>query len=193
MTAAGAATTLLARARAWEPPRWLARAVARARASLALWGTEHGARCAATGALSVRGQGLIHVGHRVQFLGGLVPTTLTAAAGGVLNVGDDCHFNYGVTLRAQEAVTIGNRCMFGSHVVIADDAGGAVAPIRLGDDVWVAHGARIAPGVTVGDGAVISAGSVVTSDVPARSLALGRPARTMSLDLAVSALTKEPT
>jgi maltose O-acetyltransferase len=54
----------------------------------------------------------------------------------------------------------------------------------LGDDVWVAHGALIEPGVTIGDGAVVSAGAVVTSDVPPRTLAIGNPARVMPLSLA---------
>jgi maltose O-acetyltransferase len=66
-------------------------------------------------------------------------------------------------------------------VRIADTLEGASGPITIGDDVWIGHGAVIAPGVRVGSGSVISAGSVVTKDVPTRSLAIGNPARCISL------------
>ena len=56
-----------------------------------------------------------------------------------------------------------------------------MAPIHIGDDCWIAHGAVIEPGVTVGKGSVVAAGAVVTKDVPELSLALGNPARTMKL------------
>jgi maltose O-acetyltransferase len=51
------------------------------------------------------------------------------------------------------------------------------APIRIGDAVWFGGGAIVLPGVTIGDGCVIGAGSVVTRDVPAGSVAAGNPAR----------------
>ena len=46
-------------------------------------------------------------------------------------------------------------------------------PINIGDDVWVGGGAIILPGVTIGEGAVIAAGSVVTRDVAPRTLVAG--------------------
>jgi maltose O-acetyltransferase len=51
-------------------------------------------------------------------------------------------------------------------------------PIHVGCNVWIGGGAIILPGVTVGDDAVIGAGSVVTRDIPAGVTALGNPART---------------
>jgi acetyltransferase-like isoleucine patch superfamily enzyme len=51
------------------------------------------------------------------------------------------------------------------------------APVRLGANVWVGRSATILPGVTIGDHAVIAAGSIVTDDVPARTLMAGVPAR----------------
>jgi maltose O-acetyltransferase len=51
------------------------------------------------------------------------------------------------------------------------------APIDIGSDVWVGAGALILPGVTIGDRAVIGAGSVVTRDVPAGVFAAGNPCR----------------
>ncbi len=49
-------------------------------------------------------------------------------------------------------------------------------PIKIGNDVWIGHGALIMPGVTVGDGAVIGAMSVVTKDVPPYGIVTGNPA-----------------
>ena len=50
-------------------------------------------------------------------------------------------------------------------------------PIRIGDAVWFGGGAIVLPNVTIGDGCVIGAGSVVTRDVPANSVVAGNPAR----------------
>jgi maltose O-acetyltransferase len=50
-------------------------------------------------------------------------------------------------------------------------------PIHIGSNVWIGSGAIILGGVTIGDHAVIGAGAVVTKDVPARTVAVGNPAR----------------
>jgi maltose O-acetyltransferase len=50
-------------------------------------------------------------------------------------------------------------------------------PVRIGQDVWLGAGAMILPGVTIGDGAVVAAGAVVTHDVHAGSIVAGVPAR----------------
>ena len=50
-------------------------------------------------------------------------------------------------------------------------------PVRIGRNVWIGGGAIILPGVSIGDDAVIGAGSVVTRDVPAGATAVGNPAR----------------
>lgn len=50
-------------------------------------------------------------------------------------------------------------------------------PVVIGSDVWIGGGAIICPGVTIGDRAVIGAGSVVTKDIPAGVLAVGNPCR----------------
>lgn len=50
-------------------------------------------------------------------------------------------------------------------------------PVRIGRNVWIGAGAIILPGITVGDDAVIGAGSIVTQDVPAARIATGYPAR----------------
>jgi maltose O-acetyltransferase len=50
-------------------------------------------------------------------------------------------------------------------------------PVRVGSNVWIGGAAVILPGVTIGDDAVIGAGSVVTRDVPAGAIVVGNPAR----------------
>ena len=85
-------------------------------------------------------------------------------------------------------VTIGDKTQIGPGVQIltADHPRDAAKrasglefgrPMRIGRNVWIGGGAMILPGVTIGDNAVIGAGSVVTRDVPAGVTAFGNPAR----------------
>ena len=53
----------------------------------------------------------------------------------------------------------------------------AAYPITVGNNVWFGGGVKVLPGVTIGDHCVIGAGSVVTKDIPANSLAVGNPCR----------------
>lgn len=50
-----------------------------------------------------------------------------------------------------------------------------IAPVTIGDDVWIGAGAIVLPGVTIGSGTTIGAGSIVTRDIPPNVLALGSP------------------
>jgi carbonic anhydrase/acetyltransferase-like protein (isoleucine patch superfamily) len=161
------------------------RAVGRLRAKVLFIGCRGGEALCATGHVRVRLRGGATLGSRVTFLGGMIPSSVSVEQGAVLKIGDETILNYGVSIVARSSITIGRRCMFGSFVRLSDESMGRVAPVVLGDDVWVAHGAIIQPGVTIGNGSVVSAGSVVTADVPPRSVAIGNPARVMSLDLTV--------
>lgn len=60
---------------------------------------------------------------------------------------------------------------------IMDQAAYSKGPIRIGDNVWIGTGAILLDGVSVGRGAVIGAGAVVTRDVPERSVVAGVPAK----------------
>ena len=60
---------------------------------------------------------------------------------------------------------------------IVETKSSKVAPIIIGKHVWICQGAKILKGVTVGDGAVIAAGAIVTKDVPANTLVAGIPAK----------------
>jgi maltose O-acetyltransferase len=142
-----------------------------------------GHNVAAYGPLTVRNEGTVTLGDRLTFAGGMLPGTLVCHPGARLEIGADSQFNYGVSLEAWQSVQLGARCMVASLVRLGDRDGRHTAPITLEDDVWVAHGAIIMPGVRVGARSVVSAGSIVTQDVPPDSLAMGNPARSMSLDL----------
>ena len=145
--------------------------------------TSLGHNVAAYGPIAVKNEGTLELGDRLTFVGGMMPSSLVCHPGARLAIGADTQFNYGVSLEAWESVTLGERCMFASFVRISDRDGHRTAPIVIEDDVWVAHGAIIMPGVRVGARSVVSAGSIVTQDVPPDSLAMGNPARNMSLEL----------
>jgi acetyltransferase-like isoleucine patch superfamily enzyme len=93
-------------------------------------------------------------------------------------------------LNGQGGLEIGNDCLIASHVVFIPEnhvfdrrdvaireQGGTRKGIRIGDDVWLATGAVVLDGVSIGRGAVIGAGSVVTKDIPDYAIAVGVPAR----------------
>ncbi len=153
------------------------------RAAWYLRGCERGPRVRATGPVRVAPDGSVRIGARTVFVGGMIPSRIECEPGASIEIGSSTVFNYGVTLAASESIRIGSRTMFGSLVRVCDRGEAGSQPVVIGDDVWVAHGATIGPGVTVGSGSVIAAGSVVTSDVPPESLAIGNPARSMSLSL----------
>jgi acetyltransferase-like isoleucine patch superfamily enzyme len=114
-----------------------------------------------------------------------IPIELGAAKNGALVLGERVFINTGATIVATNSITIGDDCLIGDLAAIFDSdyhpmepsRPTRVAPVRLGANVWVGRSVTILPGVTIGDHAVIAAGSIVTGDVPARTLMAGVPAR----------------
>ena len=104
-----------------------------------------------------------------------------------IHVGDNFHADYNCTMLDLAEIRIGDNCLIGPDVGIYTaghrlEPEGRVLdvyglPITIGNDVWIGGHSTILPGVTIGDGAVIAAGSVVTKDVPARTLVAGNPAK----------------
>lgn len=92
--------------------------------------------------------------------------------------------NYG-NLACFERITIGRNAHIGPEVLIRDSdshstgEGGRppTQPVTIGDHVWIGLRAIILKGVTIGDGAVVAAGSIVTKDVAPHTLVGGNPAR----------------
>jgi maltose O-acetyltransferase len=157
------------------------RTIGMLRAKVLFRGHACGERVYVGGRLSLSSHGRMSIGDRVQFLPGMIPMRLVVHPGAELSIGSDTGFNYGVSIEARTRVTIGERCMVGGMVRVADTCEGRTAPVAIGDDVWLAHGVIVEPGVTIGAGAVITAGSVVTRDVPPASIAQGNPASSVPL------------
>ena len=96
-----------------------------------------------------------------------------------------CFINENVQITAAEEITIGRGTAVGRDVIIRDyDGHYLLMPgfkikkrISIGNDVWIGNRAMILKGVTVGNGAVIAANSVVTHDVPAYCVVAGNPAK----------------
>jgi acetyltransferase-like isoleucine patch superfamily enzyme len=87
-------------------------------------------------------------------------------------------------------VVIGNHCFIGPAVkfsndkyprVINDQWEWKVGPVKIGDYVSIGIGSIILPNVTIGEHSFIAAGSLITSDVPPHSFAMGRPAHIVSM------------
>ena len=69
------------------------------------------------------------------------------------------------------------RLITGSHDVTSPHFNLVTRPITINDNVWIATGAIVLPGVTIGEGAVVGAGSVVTKDVEPWTVVGGNPAK----------------
>lgn len=133
------------------------------------------------GALEVRNAGRLEIGERCAFAGGHVASRLEVGCGAELRIGPEAIINFGVLVRAQESIRIGSHFLMGSRSTILDRHGDASGPVVIGDHVWLAHGVTVMPGVTLGDGSAVSAGTVVDRDVPPGCLAVGSPLKFRAL------------
>lgn len=114
-------------------------------------------------------------------------------------VGKRFFANYDLTIQDDAPVTIGDDCNFGPGVVIVTPMHPLVPeerlglkgpdgkparlcwaePVTIGNNVWLGGNVTVCPGVTIGDNCVIGAGSVVTKDIPAGTVAVGNPCRVL--------------
>lgn len=128
------------------------------------------------------------------------------------SIGDDFFANFHLTVQDDAKVYIGDRCNFGPNVTIVTplhpmlpderrtlyDREGKESrlcyarPVSVGNDCWLGANVVVCPGVTIGDGCVIGAGSVVTRDVPPMSFAAGNPCRVIRTLTAADSLIHHP-
>jgi lipopolysaccharide O-acetyltransferase len=107
--------------------------------------------------------------------------------------GKNCQVNDYVHIAAMESIVFGDNVLIASKVFITDHNHGdfygnpeislapalrteVSSPVIIESNVWLGEGVSVLPGVTIGESSVVGAGSVVTRDVPAFSLAVGSPA-----------------
>jgi len=127
-------------------------------------------------------------------------------------IGRDNFFNFNTTIQDDAPVTIGNRNNFGPGLSIVTPVHPMLAserrkrelpngsqkgfcyakPAVIGNDCWFGANVTVCPGVTIGDGCVIGAGSVITKDVPDNTFAAGVPARVIRTITEADSLRNDP-
>lgn len=126
--------------------------------------------------------------------GPVILRTLTELAR--LEIDDDCGLS-GAVICAARSIKIGKRALIGADVMIFDtdfhaheadnrrysqpDWDRISVPVTIGDDVFLGARSTICKGVTIGDGAIVAAGAVVTRAVPAYGVVAGNPARLIGM------------
>lgn len=144
--------------------------------------------CNALKALALRGLGA-RIGRRAVFYPGV-----WIAPGRNLTVGDDVDFALGVVVTTAGGVEIGDRVLIGYRTQILStnhsipplpgtvfSSGHVGRRVTIGADAWIGANCILLPGVTVGAGAVVAAGSVVTKDVESNTIVGGNPARVIRM------------
>jgi acetyltransferase-like isoleucine patch superfamily enzyme len=106
-----------------------------------------------------------------------------------ITIGSRTYVNRRTEFHCDRRIVVGGGCAIAWDVQILDsdqhrlDGVDEPADVVIGDHVWIGNRATILKGVTIGDGAIVAAGSVVTDDVPARSAVAGVPARVVRTDV----------
>lgn len=143
------------------------------------------------GSLYIAKGACLRVGAFDIYAGGRI----TVNAGAKLTIGSG-YLNNNSVITCFDSITIGNRVAISERVVMRDSDNHKVkavgdmdseqvnsAPIVIEDHVWIGMNVTILKGVTIGEGAIIAAGSVVTRDIPAHCMAAGVPARVIKNDV----------
>ena len=103
-----------------------------------------------------------------------------------IKIGKNVFINACCRFQDQGGIEIGDGSLIGHNTTIATlnhdfnpdkRANLHPSPVKIGKNVWIGSDCTILPGIEIGDGAVIGAGSIVTKSVPANSIAVGSPAR----------------
>jgi carbonic anhydrase/acetyltransferase-like protein (isoleucine patch superfamily) len=131
-----------------------------------------------------------HVGDGVSLGTGVI---ITVSRGARLHLGDHVRINHYAIIAAEESIVLGAGTGVAEHSSVRDhdhdvSSGPAAwdgwaaspvvsSPIVMGEDSWVCRGVAVLRGARIGAGAIIGANAVVRSEIPARAVAVGVPAR----------------
>lgn len=140
------------------------------------------------GRVYIAGNGRLTLGKGVSITGNIVPVEMHTRESGGIQIGDRTFINYGTSISARSSVQIGRDCHLGHYTLIMDNAEHGIVdrfelpptgPVVIEDCVWIGSRVVILPGVRIGSGAVIGAGSIVTRNIPPRCVVAGNPARVL--------------
>jgi maltose O-acetyltransferase len=127
------------------------------------------------------------IGEKVRLDSTAATLELVTEPGGTLEIGDHVFLNFGCNIAATKLIRIGAYSLVGPHCMLMDNAYHRIEPERrterpeskaiiLERNVWLGARSIVLPGVTIGEGSCVGAGSVVTKDVPPRTFVAGVPA-----------------
>lgn len=133
----------------------------------------------------INNDGKILIGANCFFRSFRLRHRITVKKNAELRIGDKSFLNDGVTICATQSIIIGQNARIGDMTFIYDTDFHEIAPelpmrqmpVVIGNNVWIGVRSIILPGSVINDHCVIAAGSTVTGEVPAKSLAAGSPAR----------------
>lgn len=107
----------------------------------------------------------------------------TLSPNAVVIIGNHSGFS-GTVIGAFKSITLGNNVLCGANTLITDSdwhlddpRSGETKPVNIENNVWLGEGVKVLKGVTIGMNTVIGAGSVVTKDIPANTIAAGNPCK----------------
>jgi acetyltransferase-like isoleucine patch superfamily enzyme len=162
-------------------------ALSLATAPVYLWAVNRVGRNVRTiGRPRIENYGTIEIGDGVVLRSALLPLELATNVGGRITIGAESFINYGTAIGAAGDLRIGERVNIAPFVTIFDTTyhdpydRKRVPPARevtICDDVFIGAKASIMPGVTIGEGAIVATGAVVTHDVRPFTIVAGVPAK----------------
>lgn len=147
----------------------------------------------------------IIIGNDFRFFSG----TICSQNGGKITIGEHCQIGFDCKILCANSISFGDYVILADNITVCDNNNHPVnpqdraliymktswdseyrgwkysqsSPIIIANNVWIGSNVRICKGVTIGEGAIIAACSVVTKNVPANSIAAGNPAKIVKTDI----------